>query len=183
MTEAEPELNYLARAELSNVKRLREFFNIISDFQQIHSEFTTKCQQSSIAIHYFLNLYQPRNGNSETSNISHVFANVRVLLHRCTIYSGTSVTLLVMISIIISRLIPYGKKNLYVNFSFKEKERDASKSNNIPMSSLMSAFVKICSIEKQYFSLSFLVPRRFLMKDTALQSGYAAILNHDLKVI
>ena len=51
------------------------------------------------------------------------------------------------------------------------------------MSSLMSAFVKICSIEKQYFSLSFLVSRRFLMKDTALQSGYAAILNHDLKVI
>ena len=52
------------------------------------------------------------------------------------------------------------------------------------MSSLMSAFVKICSIEKQYFSLSFLVPRRFLMQQsTALQSGYAAILNHDLKVI
>ena len=72
---------------------------------------------------------------------------------------------------------------LYFDISFQEKERDASKSNNIPMSSLMSAFVKICSIEKQYFSLSFLVSRRFLMKDTALQSGYAAILNHDLKVI
>ena len=50
---------------------------------------------------------------------------------------------------------------------FQDKERDATKSSKVPLAQLMNAFSQLCWIEKQYYSLTYLTPKRFLMKDVS----------------
>lgn len=57
-----------------------------------------------------------------------------------------------------------------------DRERDACKSARPPMAGLMAAFAQLATIEKQYVSLTFLTPKRFLMKDTSLIASYGHVL-------
>ena len=63
-----------------------------------------------------------------------------------------------------------------------DREKDAVKSSKPPLAGLMAAFSQLCVIEKQYYSLTFLTPKRFLMKDTALNTSYSSVLNSLKKV-
>ena len=63
-----------------------------------------------------------------------------------------------------------------------DREKDAVKSSKPPLAGLMAAFSQLCVIEKQYYSLTFLMPKRFLMKDTALNTAYIAISSSLKKV-
>ena len=63
-----------------------------------------------------------------------------------------------------------------------DREKDAVKSSKPPLAGLMAAFSQLCVIEKQYYSLTFLMPKRFLMKDTALNTAYTAISSSLKKV-
>ena len=60
----------------------------------------------------------------------------------------------------------YGKSSFFYNI-FQDKERDAAKSSKVPLAQLMNAFSQLCWIEKQYYSLTYLTPKRFLMKDVS----------------
>ena len=63
-----------------------------------------------------------------------------------------------------------------------ERERDAVKPTKPPLAGLMAALAQLCVIEKQYYSLTFLMPKRFYMKDTSLNQSYTNILTSLQKV-
>ena len=46
------------------------------------------------------------------------------------------------------------------------------KSSKPPLAGLLAVISQLCNIEKQYYALSYLLPRRFLMKDTSLTTVY-----------
>ena len=57
--------------------------------------------------------------------------------------------------------------NMYISVFFQDRERDAAKSSKVPLAQMMNAFSQLCWIEKQYYSLTYLTPKRFLMKDVS----------------
>ena len=63
-----------------------------------------------------------------------------------------------------------------------DREKDAVKSSKPPLAGLMAAFSQLCVIEKQYYSLTFLMRKRFLMKDTALNTDISLVLYSNLLI-